>query len=207
MTAASMMRPPARENRRNLPAGTAVLPDEEVHRDEHGLEEDVEEEHVRRGEHPDDERLEHEHEREVVLLARVGDAVRAGQVAPGGQEADRHEDERHEDERQRDPVDAEGVAHPELRDPLVLLGEPELPLLRGPPVGDGGEDAGDEGQQREAEGDLLGARRGAGREEPDHDGAHQRDGADDGEPGDAVHHCITHTAPRMTTTPTSIVRA
>ena len=43
-----------------LPARTAEATDEEVDRDEHGLEEDVEEEHVGGGEHPDHERLEHE---------------------------------------------------------------------------------------------------------------------------------------------------
>ena len=52
-----------------LPARAAEQPDEEVHRDQHRLEEDVEQEHVGGGEDADDERLEHEHQREVALVA------------------------------------------------------------------------------------------------------------------------------------------
>jgi hypothetical protein len=89
----------------------------------------------------------------------------------------------------------------------MLLLELELPGGVRAGEGDGREDARDEGEQGEPEGNLLGAGGHPGREQPDDDGADERDGSDDGEPGDVGHHCITHTAPRMRTTPTSIVRA
>ena len=47
------------------PLRPAEQADHEVDRDEHGLEQDVEEEHVPGREHRDDERLEQQHEREV----------------------------------------------------------------------------------------------------------------------------------------------
>ena len=106
-----------------LPAWAAEQPDEEVHRDQHRLEEDVEQEHVGGGEDADDERLEHQHQREVALLA-AGALV--ADVVPRGEQADRGEDGRHHDERQRDAVDTQGVGDPELRDPRVHLGELEL---------------------------------------------------------------------------------
>ena len=132
MTATSMTRPPASEKSRNFIAaycrrGTAEAADEEVDRDEHRLEEDVEEEDVGGGEDADHERLEHEHQREVGL----GPLAAAGPASSGTscQAASRQigvSTSGHEDEHEGDAVDAERVADAELRDPRVLLTELEL---------------------------------------------------------------------------------
>ena len=186
-----------------LPTRPAELPDEEVDRDEHRLEEDVEQEHVGRGEHTDHERLEDEHEGEVVALTM---RFLGRQVVPGGQQAHRDEDHRHEDERQGDSVDTEGVADPELRDPRVLFDELELARARRREL-QRSRDGKDEGHQRRAERDVLGPVGQRGRQQPQDHGPDKRDQADDGQPGELVHHCTTQTAPRITTTPMSIVRA
>jgi hypothetical protein len=97
-------------------------PDEEVDRDEHRFEEHVEQEHVGGREDAHHERGQHEHQREVVLLA----LATLGHVVPRRQDADGREHQGHQDHDERDAVDPERVGHPELRDPLVLLGELEL---------------------------------------------------------------------------------
>ena len=72
-----------------LPARAAEEPDEEVDRDQHRLEEDVEQEHVGGGEDADDERLEHEHEREVALVAPRDDPHLLGRLVVGHRVVDR----------------------------------------------------------------------------------------------------------------------
>ena len=67
---ASMIRPPSSEYRKNFTAaycrrGAAEAPDEEVHRDQHGLEEHVEQEDVGGGEDADQRRLGGQQQREV----------------------------------------------------------------------------------------------------------------------------------------------
>ncbi len=54
-------------HRRVLPRPDAERPDHEVHRDQHGLEEHVEQEDVGGREDPDHHRVEHQHQREVHL--------------------------------------------------------------------------------------------------------------------------------------------
>ena len=199
---------PAREGEQEelhrgvLPAWAAEQPDEEVHRDQHRLEEDVEQEHVGGGEDADDERLEHQHQREVALLA-AGALV--ADVVPRGEQADRGEDGRHHDERQRDAVDTEGVGDPELRDPRVHLGE--LELLDGVGVEPHPrEHRQHQRHEREAQGHRLRVTRRAPGQHGDDDGAEQRHHHHQGEQGQGVH-WITHRAPRTVTTPVSIVRA
>ena len=109
-------------DRRVLAAGTAVGADQEVDRDQHRLEEDVEQEHVGRGKHPDHEGLQDQHQREVVLLSLPG----LGLVMPCSEQTDRHQDDRHQDEDQRDAVHPDRVAHAERLDPGVQLRELEL---------------------------------------------------------------------------------
>src|SRR5690606_15639079 len=74
-------------------------PDDEVHRDQHRLEEDEEEEQVEGHEHAQGRRLEHERVDDE-LLAPLGDGG-------GGRQRDRDEDGGEDDERHRDAVYAE----------------------------------------------------------------------------------------------------
>src|SRR6185503_20994098 len=71
----------------------------------------------------------------------------------------------------------------------------------------GGSDGEQQGDDGEAERDLLGPVGQASGQEGDDERAHQRDQADRCQPGKTGHHCTTQTAPRITTTPASIVRA
>ena len=121
-------------DRRVLALAHAEAPDHEVHRDQHGLEEHVEEEHVGRREHADDHRLEEQQQREVGLHAaprpgpgaRLAGAglARAGLigavllnigVVPGGEDDHRHQHGGQADQHQRDAVHADRVVHAELR--------------------------------------------------------------------------------------------
>ena len=136
MTATSMTSPPASENSRNFTAaycrrGAAEQPDEEVDRDEHRLEEDVEQEHVGGGEDADHERLEHQHQREVASCSRAAPPSSATSCQAASRQTGVRMAAMTMSDR-RDAVDAEGVGDPELRDPGVLLGE--LELLVGPGV-------------------------------------------------------------------------
>ena len=65
-------------HRRVLPLADAEAPDHEVHRDQHGLEEDVEQEDVGGREDADHHRLEHQHQREVGLHAAPRRAASPG---------------------------------------------------------------------------------------------------------------------------------
>ena len=98
------------------PPLVAPDPDEEVHRDEHGLPEHVEEEEVLGHEDPDHPRLEQQHEDHELahpLLDR----------APGAEEAERGEERGQDHEPQRQAVDADVVADAPGRDPGALLAE------------------------------------------------------------------------------------
>ena len=119
---------------RVLPLADAEAADHEVHRHQHGLEEDVEEEDVGGGEDADHHGLEHQHHREIGLHAahacRASGAASGGRgafldVIPGREHNDRHQDGGHQDQDERDAVYADRVVHAELRDPLVDLLELE----------------------------------------------------------------------------------
>ena len=101
-------------------ARAAEAADEEVRRDQRGLEDDVEEQHVGRGE----DRQRHRLEREGPGEERLGAAVALGVgLAPAGQQHDRHEDDGEQHHQQAQPVDAERVVDAERLDPGVGLGE------------------------------------------------------------------------------------
>ncbi len=70
------------------PARPAVAADEEVHRDEHRLEEDVEQEDVGRREDADHHRLEQQHHGEEGLDARAGGGVSSPPRSSPGRPAD-----------------------------------------------------------------------------------------------------------------------
>ena len=94
-----------------LPAGAAEAPDDEVHRDEHRLEEDVEQEDVGGGEDADHHRLEQQQPGEVGLHRPA-----AGQlVAPGRPDHHGHQHADEQQHHQRDAVDAEGEVTPRSR--------------------------------------------------------------------------------------------
>ena len=83
--------------------GAAPDADDQVHRDEAALEEDVEQEQVLRDEHAEHQRF-HQHEGRHVF----GDA--GLDRAPACADADRHQEGGQLDQHQRDPVDAERPA-------------------------------------------------------------------------------------------------
>ena len=121
-------------------------PDEEVHRDEHRVPEDVEQEQVDRDEHAEHGGLEREHEEREELHALVHRLPRREQ-RQRRQKAGQH------DQEQADAVDADEVLDPEHRHPGVRLDE----LI----VGTGGikpppEDEGrGKGQERGRQGDVA----------------------------------------------------
>ena len=83
--------------------------DEEVHRDEHYLPEQVEQDQVERDEHADEPGLEQQQQREVLAHA-VLDAARRDHRKHGQQCGEEHH-------RQRQPVHAEVKRRVEARDP------------------------------------------------------------------------------------------
>ncbi len=89
-------------HRRVDAAPAAPNADEEVHRDEHGFPEDVEEEQVHRDENTDHARLEQEHEDREFL-----DPVIDG--PPGRKQGQRGQERRQQDEEQADAVDTDMV--------------------------------------------------------------------------------------------------
>ena len=105
-------------DRRVDPVGAAPDPDDQVHRDEDDLPEDVEQERVEREEDADHPDLEHE-ERDHVFLDPRLDRLEAGQ--------DRDPRQRRGQDHQRDrqPVRAELVLDAEDRDPVDRLDELE----------------------------------------------------------------------------------
>jgi hypothetical protein len=105
--------------RRVDPARPAPDADDEVHRHEHELPEDVEEEEVERDERAEHARFQHQHEEEVLLHALL-------HVAEREEDDDRREEGRKQHEEEAHAVDADHVLDAPLRHPLVLLEELEL---------------------------------------------------------------------------------
>ena len=132
MTAASMINPPNRLYSRNFTAALDLMfaaepTDQEVHRDEHGLEEDVEQQHVQRDERDHDHALDGQGQRQVGVGGAAPQADLVVGVVPARDDQQRHQHRGEHDERQRDAVDAEDVAGAERRYPGV--GFDELVLL------------------------------------------------------------------------------
>jgi len=146
--------------------------DEEVHRDEHRLPEDVEEDEVERGERPDHRRLQDE-ERDAVLLDPILDVV------PRAEHDDGPEEGGEQDEEERHPVETDVVAEPERRRPVYLL--LELPAARLRPEADPQRQREEEGDDRRQERDAFVHPALASRQEEDDDRAGERQEDDQGE--------------------------
>jgi hypothetical protein len=117
-----------------LAPGAAVGADEEVHRHQHDLEEDVEQEHVGGDEHPDHGGLQRQDQGEERRHRPLHPD--AFGVVPGGQDHQRHQqrDQRHH--HQRDAVDGEGEVDAPVGDPRVRLAQLE-PVAAGVERGPG----------------------------------------------------------------------
>ncbi len=173
------------------PCPDAEPADHEVDRDQHGLEQHVEEEHVARDEHRDHERLEQQHEREVVAQA----ADVAVLLLPRGEHDERDQQHRERDERERDAVGAHRVARPDLRDPAVRLGELVGARRRRVERGERADEQAELDERRTERDAAHGtqragtdaARAGGGRE-PHRRGTHQGPGDEQGQPGDGGGH-------------------
>ena len=92
-------------------------PDEEVHRDEHGLEAQVEQEQVTGGEDDDDEGLQDQDQAGEQALPVGGD------LPPGGQEDQGYQEGRQEQHRQAQPGGPQRPGDPDERDPGTGLGQ------------------------------------------------------------------------------------
>jgi hypothetical protein len=177
----------------------AVEPDEEVHRHQHRLEQDVEQQDVLGRERADDHCLQQQDESEE----RFGIAMLG--LAPHRQQHDGRDDGCQQDERERDAIGAYGVEDPQRADPLVLFDE-----LLGPTVGDErhrrdqGEDRRDHGdEQRE----LLRGHLETPRHQRSERGTEQRDGDQGGEPGERHGSLTTSMTTTTRAAPASIDRA
>ena len=133
ITAASMISPPNRLYSKNFTAAlrpvlAAEPADEEVHRDEHGLEEDVEQQHVEGDQRHDHHAFDGQGQRQIGVRGPAPQPTWSLGVVPAGHDQQRHQHGGEHDQRQRDAVDAQDVAGAERRDPGV--GFDELVLRR-----------------------------------------------------------------------------
>jgi hypothetical protein len=98
-----------------------VAPDsyEEIHGDEHGIPEHVEEKQVEGDEHADHRGFEHQHEHRKLFHLAID-------RAPRRQQRDRREKAGQHDQQQTDAVDAEVIVDAERRNPRISLHELEL---------------------------------------------------------------------------------
>ncbi len=134
--------------RRVDPPRAAPHADDEEHRDQATLEEEVEEDDVERGEDADHQRLEDE-EGDHVLAHAVVDR------APRGEDAERHQERRQHHEEHRDPVDTEVVVD-EPGDPVAPLDELEARFrLVEPPPEPEREDEVEHGRDQRHAADVL----------------------------------------------------
>ena len=174
----------------------AVAPDHEVDRDQHDLEEHVEQEDVGGDEDADHERLEDEDQGEVALDAAAALLV---DVVPAGEDDDRHQGRGQRDQHQADAVDAHRVGDAERRDPRVRLDE--LEALGGVRAElQGHRDGQAQGHEREQQRHLLGQRTPPPREEGHDDAADERHHHQRGQPGKGTHDALTRTRARTTKT-------
>jgi hypothetical protein len=160
----------------------AVAADDEVHRDQHRLEQHVEQEDVGGEEDPEHEALEHQHQGKVGLSA----APALVGVVPGGEQADRGEHGGQRDQRQRDAGEPERQGDAELRDPRVGLRQ-LVGGLRPGVEAQGDEHDEQQRQQRQRDGGLLRDGLPPTRHQRDEDRAQHRGEHEDAEPGERVH--------------------
>ncbi len=151
--------------------------DEDEHRDQHGLEEDVEQQRVRRAEHADQQPLQHQHGGQVLMRLVVLDHV------PGADD-DQHPDEAgQQDQRHRDAVHAQRVVDVERGDPRMRLDQLHQRAIG--VVGRQQEQAGDEGDHGDRQRDpAAGSAARAGDQ--------HRHGAGDGQPDQQAKQMIRH---------------
>ena len=128
MTAASMISPPNRLYSRNFTAAldrscAAEPADEEVHRDQHGLEEHVEQQDVQRDQRDQHHALDGQRQRHVGVRRAAAQAGLVVGVVPARDDQQRHQHRGQHHERQGDAVDAEDVAGAERRYPRLVLDE------------------------------------------------------------------------------------
>ena len=136
----------------------AEAADEEVRRDQRGLEDDVEEEDVGGAEDRERQGLEREH-------PGVVGARRLVALVPAGEHHDGRDDDGEQHHEQAETVDAEGVVDAEGLDPVDLLGQLQAACRRRRTcVSDG--DAEAEGAGRDADARSSGPRRPAGTGSP-----------------------------------------
>jgi hypothetical protein len=93
--------------------------DQEVHRDEHGFEEHVEQQHVEGDQGDQHHRLDGQHQRDV----GVGGALARAGVVPAGDQQQRHQHRGQQHQHQRDAVQTQGVAGAESRYPPMGFDE------------------------------------------------------------------------------------
>ena len=158
------------ELQRRVDAAVAAPdPDEEVHRDEHGLPEHVEEDEVEGHEDPDHARLEQEHEDHELAHPLVD-------VVPGPEQGEGGEEGGEQDQPVADPVDAHVVGDAVGRNPRSALEElVARGRLHAPHEKEGqGEDARAPAEAHELLGEL-GLLPGEGHDHrPQHRGQHQQ---------------------------------
>ena len=147
--------------------------DEEIHRDEHGLPEDIEQEEVQGDEDADHAGLEQQHEHGEFLDPVVD-------RAPGGEEGQRRQESGQEDEEQADAVDADVIieAAPEPESPLD-----EFERSRGPVETGQEHQGGEERQQRCPQGQGPDGLDRSALDEQEQDGSGQGQEGDDGQDG------------------------
>jgi hypothetical protein len=129
------------------PPRPAPDPDDQVHRDQHGLEEHVEHDEIGGAEHADHHRLEDQEGDHELAHADVD-------RLPRREDADRRQHRREQHEQHADPVDAHLVADTVLRHPRHALDElkARLGLVEAQPQ-----------QQRQHQHDQAGPQRGPAR--------------------------------------------
>ena len=179
-------------------ATTAPDADQEIHRDEHGLPEDIEEEQVLGDEDADHARLEQEHEGRELLDPLVD-------RPPRREQGDRRQEGGQEDQEQADAVDADVVIEPpaEPGGPFDEL-RPARGAVEAGQEGQGrGKRQEGHGQGRDADGLVR-----AALEEQERDGAGERQESDQGYQGQVLREAghISRT-PRKITAPSRKARA
>ncbi|MPM49602.1 hypothetical protein SDC9_96332 [bioreactor metagenome] len=159
-----------------VPAESA---DQEVHRDQGGLEEEVEEQHVGGHEHVQRQALQQERQAEERL--RGPPALVGVRVVPDGDQHDGHQDRGQQDHQQAHAVDAQRVRGADGRDPGLLLDV--LHAVAGLEA-DGDHDRDDQRHEGEGEADRTGQR---ALDEDQRERADQGQHRENGEPGKRRH--------------------
>ena len=183
------------------PARPAPHADDQEHRDEAALEEQIEQHQIERAEGADHQRLEHE-ERDHVFAHPALDRV------PAREDADRHQRRGQDHERQRNAVDAHGIGDG-AAEPRPLFQELEFGRAR---------IEAPEQDQRDRKGDERRPQRDPARvaharfvlvEERDEQRAGERQEGDDGEDRPARHPCAPENMNQVmkAATPISMAKA